>query len=150
MRSGAVLAVAALWLQAACYNYLPPARSHLVPSTYLVVTLTDAGSEELTRYVGPDVHVVRGRLLRAPDERSLALSVAAVETGWGLSLQWNGETVVVPREFVRGIQRRQAARGKTVLLAGALLSGFFVASAAFGPGRSGTASSGDGSGPVPR
>ena len=137
MRSTLML-LGAISLQVACYNYLPLVRSHLVPSTYVALTLTEAGSEE-----------VRGRFLTAT-ERGLALSVAGVETRRGEILEWKGETVVVPGEFVRGMEERRVARSKTVLLAGASVAGFLMAYAAFGPGVSGTSPSGGGAGPSPR
>ena len=150
MRLRAVLGVVATaWLEVGCYNYLPLRRSQLVPSTYLTVTLTESGSEELTTYLGPGVLVVRGRFLSTTD-RGLALSVSSVETRPGDILEWKGETVIVPGEFVRSVHERHVAAGKTVLLAGASVVGFFAAYAAFGPGASGTTPSGTGSGPVPR
>jgi hypothetical protein len=149
MRSSFVCVVLAVTLQAACYNYAPLRRSELSPSTYLAVTLTEAGSEELARYIGPNVLVVRGRFLSAT-ERGLILSVSAVENRRGDVLEWNGESVGVPGEFVRSLEERHPARGKTVMLAGVSLAGFFVAYAAFGPGVGGAASGGSGPGPSPR
>jgi hypothetical protein len=111
--------------------------------------LTDSRSEELAPYIGPNVLTVRGRFLSAGD-RGLVLSVAAVEGRRGDILEWKGETVTVPGEFVRSVEERHAAAGKTVLLAGAGLAGFFVAYAAFGPGAGGTAPGGPGGGPSPR
>src|SRR2546429_6765222 len=93
-----VLRVAALMtsvlVQAGCYNYLPLRRSSLVPSSYLAVTLTETGSEELARYLGPNALVVRGRYLEAT-ERGLALSVESVESRRGDLAPWAGGTVVV-------------------------------------------------------
>ena len=120
-----------------------------MPATYLAVMLTESGSEELAPYIGPNVLVVRGRFLSA-GERGLVLSVAAVESRRGDILEWRGETVMVPAEFVRSLEERHPATGKTVLLAGAGLAGFIVAYAAFGPGASGTISGGVGGGGSPR
>ncbi len=75
-RSASLVLVALL--QVGCYNYLPLRRSTLVPSSYLAVTLTESGSEELARYLGPNPFVVRGRYLSAT-ERGLAISVESVE-----------------------------------------------------------------------
>jgi len=138
--------IAAAALQVRCYNYLPLRRSSLVPSAYLSITLTDAGSEELGPYLGPGVLVVRGRYLGAT-ERGMAISVSSVELARGQILEWRGETVVVPGEFVRGVEERQVAHSKAVLLAGASLVGFVLAYEAFGPGSSGAP--GDNSGPRP-
>ncbi len=132
-----------------CYNYAPLRRSQLAPTTYLAITLTEAGSEELAPYLGPNVLTVRGHFL-GTSERGFLMSVAAIENRRGDILEWNGETVMVPGEFVRSLEQRQPAAGKTVLLAGAGLAGFFVAYAAFGPGASGATSGAVGGGPSPR
>lgn len=148
MRSHVALFVVVASVQVGCYNYLPLRRSSLTPSRYLALTLTDAGSEELAPYLGPEVLVVRGRFL-STTERGLAISVGAVELRQGDILEWKGETVVVPGEFVRGLEERQVARGKTVLLAGASLLGMVVAYQALGPGSSGGSGGGGSGGPTP-
>jgi hypothetical protein len=130
-----VLAATAV-LEVGCYNYLPLRRSAVVPSTYLAVTLSESGSEELAPYLGPNALVVRGRYV-GPTERGLALSVESVESRRGDIARWAGETVVVPGEFVRLVEQRQVSRPKTALLAGAALLGFVVAYQSFGPGASG-------------
>lgn len=137
---------AALFL--ACYNYLPLRRSTLVPSSYLAVTLTETGSDELARYLGPNPLVVRGRYLAAT-ERGLAIAVESVETRRGDLAHWAGETVVVPGEFVRQVEQRTVSPSKTVLLAGAAVAGFVIASQAFGPASGGALSGGGGGGPSP-
>jgi len=143
-----VLLVVVAILQGGCYNYAPLRRSRLVPSVYLALTLTESGSEELMPTIGPNILVIRGRFLSA-SERGLSLSVQAVETRRGDVLEWKGETVEVPNEFVRDLEERQTATGKTVLLAGASLVGFFAAYAAFGPGSSSSTVGGQGPGPSP-
>ena len=148
MQSRVAVPVAIACLQAGCYNYTPLRRSGLVPSTYVSVTLTEAGADEMAQYIGPNILVIRGRFLNGTD-RGLSLSVLAVENRRGDVLEWKGETVMVPGEFVRSMEERQSAPGKTVLLAGASLVGFFVAYAAFGPGSNGATVSGAGPGPSP-
>jgi len=148
MRSRAAFLLAAASLQVGCYNYLPLRRSSLEPSSYLAVTLTESGSEELARYLGPNAFVVRGRYLAATD-RGLALAVEAVESRRGDIARWAGETVVVPGEFVRGVEQRQVSRSKVVLLTGVAVAGLIVAYQAFGPAAAG-GPSGGGGGPSPR
>src|SRR5690242_21092123 len=70
VRAGPVIAAACLTI--GCYNYLPVGRSHLAPATDLAITLTETGSVELERYLGRDVHVVRGHYLR--DRKSTRLN----------------------------------------------------------------------------
>src|SRR5438093_10404901 len=117
MRLRAALPIVTGLLLVGCYNYLPLRRSSLVPSTYLAVTLTESGSEELAPYLGPNAHVVRGRYLAATD-RGLALSVESVESPRGDIARWAGETVVVPREFVWEVEQRQVSQCRMVLIAG--------------------------------
>ena len=148
MRVRAAHLIVAALLQAGCYNYLPLRRSGLVPSSYLAVTLTESGSEELARYLGPDALVVRGRYLAAT-EQGLALSVESVESRRGDILRWAGETVVVPGDFVRAVEQRQVSRSKMVLLAGAAVAGFVVSYQAFGPASGGGAAGPGGPGPSP-
>ena len=142
---GALLVAGAL-VHAGCYNYVPLRRSGLVPSVYLAIMLTESGSDELARYVGPNVLVVRGRYL-GPNERGLALSVESVESRRGDVARWAGETVVVPGEFVRSLEQRRPSWSKTFLSVGASVVGFVVVYEAFAPGSSGAAAGGISSGP---
>src|SRR6266567_6711867 len=148
MRTGSMACVAVGLLQLGCYNYLPLRRSSLTPSSYLAVTLTESGSEELANYLGPNAYVVRGRYL-STTERGLAISVESVESRRGDLAHWAGETVVVPGEFVRLVEQRSVSPSKTVLLAGAAVAGFVIASQAFGPASGGGLGGGGGSGPPP-
>src|SRR2546429_598163 len=75
------------------------------------------GTEDLARYIGPDVRVVRGRF-QSTSERGLTVSVSQVELRRGDVLSWQGETVVVPRAFVASLEERRVSRGRIVLLAG--------------------------------
>ncbi len=103
---------------------------------YLAVTLTEAGSEDLARYIGPDVGVVRGRF-QSTSERGLTLSVSQVELRRGDVLSWQGETVVVPRAFVASLEERRVSRGRMVLLAGGSILALLATYQAFGSGGGG-------------
>jgi|SRR5467141_150752 len=116
---------------AGCYIYRPLAAPHPEPATYLAVTLTEAGSEDLARYIGPDVGVVRGRF-QGTSERGLTLSVLQVELRRGDVLSWQGETVVVPRAFVASVEERRVSRGRIVLLAGGSILALLATYQAFG------------------
>lgn len=142
-RSQIVVVVAVMLLGTGCYNYAPLGGPRLAPSMFVAVTLTEAGSEQLAPSIGPSILVVRGRFLSATD-RGLVVSVAAVESRRGDILEWKGESVVIPGEFVRSLEERRGATGKTALLAGASLVGFFVAYAAFGSGAGGVTAGGVG------
>lgn len=148
MRGCVSFLIAAAVLEGGCYNYDGLGPKGLVPSSYVAVTLTEAGSEELAQYLGPSVHTLRGRFLSAT-ERGLVISVSSVETRRGQLLGWNGESVTVPKEFVWALETRHTALSKTVLLAGASLAGFVAAYAAFGPGASGSTPTSSSMGPNP-
>ncbi len=131
-------------LLAACYTYAP-LQTQPEPGVYVAVTLTDSGSETLTRYLGPNVMVVRGRYL-ATGDRGLLVSVSSVETQQGDELSWAGETVTLPAGCIASIEARRLAKGPSALLAGASVAGLVATVGAFsllGGGSSG------GSGPPP-
>src|SRR5689334_2305869 len=105
-----VAILATTCVRAACYNYLPittPAPTQ--PGTYVAVTLSDVGSDSLTRYLGPSVVVVRGRYLGS-DDRALVVSVASVELRQGLQTSWSGESVSLPTRFVASLETRRLAK----------------------------------------
>ena len=132
MRSSLVCVVLALASLAGCYNYAPLRRSELSPSTYLAVTLTEAGSEELARYIGPNILVVRGRYLGPSEgEKGLLVSVSAVETKRGDELSWKGETVALPTDFITSLEVRRLAKGRSLLLAGMGAGGLVATTLAF-------------------
>src|SRR5437867_9740986 len=85
----------ALVAVAGSYAYLPVSVAP-TPGTYLSADLTESATEELARYLGPDIGTVRGRLV-ATDQGGLALSVLAVESRRGETGSWKGETVTLPR-----------------------------------------------------
>lgn len=145
MRPGVAVLLAVGWGALGCYNYEPLRVSRLTPSTYLAITLSEAGSEELAPYLGPDVLIVRGHYL-GPGERGVLLSVEAVETRRGDIAPWAGETVEVPGEFVRRLEERHPSRQKSVLLAGSALAGFVWVYTAFGSGAAGQPAGRAGSG----
>ena len=142
------LAIAVWFGAAGCYNYVPLETPAPQPDTPIAVVLTDAGSQELTRYLGPNVAVVRGRLL-SHDEAALAVSVTSAETRYGDLFTWRGETVTLPARLVASVRERRLAKGRSLLLAGASLAALTATSAAFGliGGGSGP---GRGGGPAPK
>ena len=57
------LLAASLGLVAGCYDYHPLTAPSPDQGSYVAATLTETGSVDLARYLGPDVFVVRGRYL---------------------------------------------------------------------------------------
>jgi hypothetical protein len=128
---------------AGCYNYNALTTPSPEPGSYVAVTLTDSGSQELARYLGPNVFVVRGRYLGDSD-RGLLVSVSSVELKRGNELSWEGETVALPNGTIASLDVRRLAKGRSILLAGVGAGGLVAATLAFtlngggsplGPGR---------------
>jgi hypothetical protein len=115
---------------AGCYNYDPLITASPEPGTYLSLSLTDAGSQELARSLGPNVFIVRGRYLQHGD-RGLLVSVTSVELKVGNEVSWAGETVALPDSAISAIEVRQLAKGRSALLLGAGVAGLVATTAAF-------------------
>lgn len=115
---------------AGCYNYNPLTTPSPEPGSYLAATLTDLGSQDLARYLGPNVFVVRGRYLGDSDH-GLLVSISSVELKRGDEVSWAGETVTLPADAVASVDVRRLARGRTLLLAGAGAGGLVFTTLAF-------------------
>jgi len=129
MRRMSVVA-ASLCVVAACYDYHPLTAPSPAEGSYVAATLTDAGSADLARYLGPDVFVVRGRYLGTGDG-GVVVSVASVELKRGNTVPWAGETIVLPHDAVASLDVRRMAKGRTALLAGAGAGGLVFTALAF-------------------
>jgi len=124
------LLTTALCVAAGCYDYHPLTAPTPDQGSYVAATLTEAGSADLARYLGPDVFVVRGRYLGTGDA-GVVVSVASVELKRGNDVPWAGETIVLPSKAVASLEVRRLAKGRTVLLAGAGAGGLVFTTLAF-------------------
>jgi len=122
--------ITAACLSAACYNYQPLTTAAPEPGTYVMAVLTDSGSQELARHLGPNVSVVRGRYLGNSDA-GLLVSVSSVEMKRGDQVAWAGETVTLPASDIAEVQVRRLAKGRSVLLVGVGVGGLVATTAAF-------------------
>jgi hypothetical protein len=121
----------AVCLTAGCYNYQPLTAPSPVAGTYLAVTLTDAGSQELATYLGPSVFVVRGRYMGESEQGALLVSVSSVELQRGDDVSWSGETVALPNNDIASLEVRRLAKGRSLLLAGLGAGGVVATTLAF-------------------
>jgi hypothetical protein len=118
-----VCALATILVTSGCYYYQPVARDVARPGTILSLALTDSGTSHFWPYLGPDVGIVRGRLLDK-DDHEITLSVASVGLRHGQDLFWKGETVAVQQEFVAFVQERRLSTGRTILAASGSVAAF--------------------------
>ena len=116
-----VFASIVAWAAAGCYYYQPLATPDPTPGTYLSATITDTGADHLARTIGPDVRSVRGRLVSS-DSARLTLAVMGVSLHHGENITWKGEAVTVNREYLVQLDQRRLAKGRTILIAGALIT----------------------------
>jgi hypothetical protein len=123
--------IAAACVTAGCYNYNPLTQPTPVAGAYVAVTLTDAGTVDLARYLGPSVFMVRGRFV-TEDDHGLVLSVSSVELVRGDEVAWAGERVTLPTDRIASVQVRQLSKRRSVLLVGVGITGLVATTAAFG------------------
>ena len=109
----------------ACYVYTP-APAAPGPGSRLLLELNDRGRVGLGDSIGPSAQVVEGTLASNSDS---AYAVRVVRVGYfnGQSNVWNGEPLIVAREFVGNAKERKFSKGRTWLTA----SGVSLAAVAF-------------------
>jgi hypothetical protein len=131
-----------------CYRYVPISTRAPEIGTRVSVSLTDAGTAELARFVGPGVSTIEGHVVSANQE-AMNIAVSLVRLHSGLENFWKGELVAVPHSRIAGLRERRLSRTRSLLSAGTLLLAAVAAVDAFtGPGRG--ASRGGGGRPGPR
>ena len=104
-----------------CYESVPIQLNQVQPGTKIRVTLTDAGTDSLARYLGPGVLTVDGKLISTTDTK-LSLGVSSVAMRGGQDQYWKGETVAIPRSELATVQQRRINKPKSLLLGGALIA----------------------------
>ena len=116
-----VLLIAAL---TGCYTYRPIALEQTPRGAYVSAQLTDAGTAELGRLLGPSVVAVEGQLIDATTDQ-VSLSVKTTRQTNGVENFWTGETVDLPRLHVARVTERRFSRGRTALVGGSIAFALF-------------------------
>lgn len=145
MRASIVVTITCLG--AGCYSYNPLTTPSPEPGSFVAVTLTASGAQDLARYLGPNVVVVRGRYVGDSDQAVL-VSVSSVELVRGDEMDWAGERVALPNNAIASVQVRQLSKRRSALLVGVGITGFVATTAAFGLGGGGTPPGGGGTPPT--
>jgi hypothetical protein len=122
--------VVSVLLLCSCYTYRNTAVGDAALMTPVRVELTEEGSQEITKQVGPRGSVLEG-VLAAKSDSALIFGVTALTRTNGVEETWHGEHVTVPASSVSRIQLRKLSRLNTGLfLAGLLAGGFLLKTAA--------------------
>ena len=128
-----------------CYVY-GPAPGDATPGMRVLLELNDRGRVGLGNSIGPTGGVVEGTV-QSNSDSAYSLLVRRVEFMNGQSNAWNGERLIVPKEFVGNARERTFSPSRTWLAAGGLV----LAAVAFISSRNllgfGSGSKGSGGGP---
>jgi len=128
-----------------CYVY-GPAPGDATPGMRVLLELNDRGRVGLGNSIGPTGGVVEGTV-QSNSDSAYSLLVRRVEYMNGQSNAWNGERLIVPKEFVGNARERTFSPSRTWLAAGGLV----LAAVAFISSRNllgfGSGSKGSGGGP---
>jgi hypothetical protein len=108
-----------------CFAYRAAEPAAAQAGQIVRLTLTPAGSQELTRQVGPRVESLDGRVLAARDT-ALAVSVTQLTRARAGEEFWPGDSVVVPVRSVGSLQVRQLDRKRSALAVGGTVVAIFV------------------------
>ena len=114
-----------------CYSYVPVAVSGPPPGSRASLVLTDEGTVEMARFVGPSASTIEGDVVSANGE-GLLLAVRRLERRDGIEEFWKGEQVQVPRAAVATYTERKLSRARTVLFGAGAVAAVFVLGKAFG------------------
>jgi len=109
-----LLSVIALFVNTACYAYQPVRAT---PARHATVRfhLTEGGTSELARHLGPNVTVVTGQLTDVLANGTLVVAPQFVKTSNGVEQPWSGEgSVPFPQEFLVGLEQRVFNRNQTI------------------------------------
>lgn len=114
-----LVAPALLLAASGCYAYTRVPPDAVGPGRELRLTLTDVGSAELWRELGPRASAVDG-LIAARDSTAFRVAVLQVVRSSGAEERWAGEVVRLPQPAVAVVETRRFSTMRTAALAGAV------------------------------
>lgn len=107
-----------LGVASGCYAY-GPAPANAMPGTRVLLELNDRGRVGLGDSIGPRGGILEGTV-QSNSDSAYSLRMERVEYLNGQSNAWNGESLVVPKEFIGNARERTFSAGRTWLVAGAV------------------------------
>jgi hypothetical protein len=114
--------VVSVLLLCGCYTYRNTAVEDAALMAPVRVKLTDEGSQEITRQVGPRGSMLEG-IVAAKSDTAFVFGVTALTRSNGVEETWHGERVTVPTAFVSRIQLRKFSALNTGLFIAGLVTG---------------------------
>jgi hypothetical protein len=131
-------------LAAACHRYVPVTGTAPV-GVRVATRLTDRGTVEMARWVGPGAEVIEGEVLAANDS-VLTVAVSRVQQRNGIESYWAGERVTIDRSYAASVEERQVSRPRTTMAAAGFGVIISAIAAAFVLGHDNGSSGGSGGG----
>jgi hypothetical protein len=137
-----VVAVALLTGVCACYTSVGASNDALHAGAHVYVELTEPGTRELARFVGPNIRELYGDV-RERSATSLVLALRSVTDRRAIETPWAGELVTIPRAEIASIRERKLSRKRSWLFATAVTAALVATGRAFGVFGSGDGQRGD-------
>ena len=125
LHRGALVGAGAALLGAAsagCYRYVPVRPADVPPTEEVHVRLTPDGTARMAQILGRQPDELEG--LVAPRGDSLAVSVVVARAYRGVTFDSSRQALVLGRDEVADVRRRQFSRSRTTLAAVATVVGF--------------------------
>ncbi|MEX2526927.1 MAG: hypothetical protein WEA09_04755 [Gemmatimonadota bacterium] len=130
-----------------CYSYRPLIGVDPAPTDEVRVRLADAAATQLSQRVGVPLRSVEGTVLRVPAD-TLFLDVGWGSLYTGTVFEGRRDTLSFGRSQILELDRREFSRGRTALVAGALVgAGVWIIRAISGSGGT-SGGPGDGGNPT--
>jgi hypothetical protein len=126
----------------ACHRYVP-STGPLPAGARVAVDLTDRGTVELARFVGPGVGTLEGQII-SMDDSVITIGVRTARQRNGIESYWTGEQVPIDRDYVATVQERHVSRPRTALAAAGFTLIVSALAVAFAGSFSGGSPGGDG------
>src|SRR4026209_235730 len=134
-----------VFLLCGCYTYRNTAVGDAALMAPVRVELTEEGSQEITKQVGPRGSILEG-VVAARSDSSIIFGVTALTRFNGVEETWHGERVTVPAAFVSRMQLRKFSTPNTSLFVAGILASAALATT---PADAGNVIRNPGGGPVP-
>jgi len=116
-----------------CYTYRNTAVVDAALMSPVRVELTEEGSQEISKQVGPRGSTLEG-IVTAKSDSALIFGVTALTRTNGVEETWHGEHVTVPRSGVSRIQLRKFSALNTGLFIAGLVTGGLLVKTVSDPG----------------
>jgi hypothetical protein len=120
-------------LLCSCYTYRNTAVGDAALMTPVRVELTEEGSKDITRQVGPRGSMLEGVVAEKSDS-ALVFNVTSLTRMNGIEEIWHGEHVTVPTSGVSRMQRRKFSALNTGLFVAGLVAGALLVKTVADPG----------------